>query len=654
MALPGDVNINAFRARLIELKAALATISKFAAKEMIISKNSTSKARAVSKKTKQISKKNVSKTAVSQKANDRKKNKGNTIHHENSAKVDILKQEVLQLKEQLSSLAEPRDIDTIERMPPSERKKMEKSADKIGMKLKAGKNKSAPTKGSRRSKTSGKRNQKSAKSSDINTVANSKKSEKANALLSKHVAAGSSTIPLDNAKGKGFKVGQKIRIGNDQFSEERFIIGFGSIILDRPLEFPHVLGEPILVVKATAKELKQFHHRGIRLFITAKVIDVIIAKAAALGEKIVVGRAKQREFEARSLQKPLFCTLNVFNYNLGKSLVNPKLVGLTSTGKLVLGSSSANMQYFNEGFSISDLKAIFNKLDKDGDGTVDRQELLEALSGDDGNHSSSDIKPKKCKKQVDITRAVASAMLSSAAADADQDDDGILTWEEFLGFFLPQVARHGLPPAPQGFWRNSDWAVGLSESRIKSYWEVFNQEMSPITQEAPLTKVPGMCWELTSGKSRNDANKRFVIDTKVVHQWAVDEGIINEDTQMPTISFPDFIRFKIEYDPDNLEDYDSKNEASRMNDLKNAVNMFRRPPSPFIQSGEGTKIFEVIAGTENGYDDKIFVLTNRGELEVWNTKSDSIDYRMQILQPFGLNNITNVKKKRQLQSLVST
>ena len=155
------------------------------------------------------------------------------------------------------------------------------------------------------------------------------------------------------------------------------------------------------------------------------------------------------------------------------------------------------MQYFNEGFSISDLKAIFNKLDKDGDGTVDRHELLEALSGDDGN--DPDTKPKKYKKQVDITRAVASAMLSSAAADADQDDDGILTWEEFLGFFLPQVARHGLPPVPQGFWRNSDWA-GLPESRIKSYWEVFNHEMSSITQEAPLSKVPGMCWELRQVK----------------------------------------------------------------------------------------------------------------------------------------------------------
>ena len=74
------------------------------------------------------------------------------------------------------------------------------------------------------------------------------------------------------------------------------------------------------------------------------------------------------------MQKPLLYSERL-NYNLGNNLVNPKLVGLTSTGKLILGSSSANMQYFNEGFS-SDLKAIFNKLDKDGDGTVDRQELL--------------------------------------------------------------------------------------------------------------------------------------------------------------------------------------------------------------------------------------------------------------------------------------
>ena len=42
----------------------------------------------------------------------------------------------------------------------------------------------------------------------------------------------------------------------------------------------------------------------------------------------------------------------------------------------------------------------------------------------------------------------------------------------------------------------------------------------------------------------------------------------------------------------------------------------------------------------------MFVLTNHGQLEVWNTKSDLIDYSMQILQPFGINNITNVKTKK--------
>ena len=83
-----------------------------------------------------------------------KKIKAKTIHHvaqhhESTVKVDVLKQEVLQLKEQLASLAEPRDVDTINRMNPNERKKMEKSAGKIGVNLKGGKSsnkKDAPSK----------------------------------------------------------------------------------------------------------------------------------------------------------------------------------------------------------------------------------------------------------------------------------------------------------------------------------------------------------------------------------------------------------------------------------------------------------------------------------------------------------------------------
>ena len=100
----------------------------------------------------------------------------------------MLKQEVLQLKEQLASLAEPRDVDTINRMNPNERKKMEKSAGKIGVNLKGGKSsnkKDAPSKGNTRGRSKGKSKGKGSKKGKgtVNTVANSKKSDKANAVI---------------------------------------------------------------------------------------------------------------------------------------------------------------------------------------------------------------------------------------------------------------------------------------------------------------------------------------------------------------------------------------------------------------------------------------------------------------------------------------
>ena len=101
------------------------------------------------------------------------------------------------------------------------------------------------------------------------------------------------------------------------------------------------------------------------------------------------------------------------------------------------------MSCFGEGFSIGDLKSIFESLDKDGDGTLDRNELQHAA------------KQLSFGKKVDLTKSVASAMLMSAAAKADEDEDGLLSWEEFLAFFQPtaSIAKNG---APDGLWRTSD------------------------------------------------------------------------------------------------------------------------------------------------------------------------------------------------------
>ena len=105
---------------------------------------------------------------------------------------------------------------------------------------------------------------------------------------------------------------------------------------------------------------------------------------------------------------------------------------------------------------------------------------------------------------------------------------------------LSQVAKNGLTQAPQGLWRSRMGNV-VNGKNINAYWEVFSQDMNVITQEVPLNKVPGICWELTSNKSaskRNANANKTNIDTNLVHQWALNEGIISESSKIPTMPFP--------------------------------------------------------------------------------------------------------------------
>ena len=65
--------------------------------------------------------------------------------------------------------------------------------------------------------------------------------------LEQTIVAGTVKIPMTDSDTKGFKAGQKIIVGDGEFAEERFVIGLGSLILDRPLEYGHRRGEPIVV-----------------------------------------------------------------------------------------------------------------------------------------------------------------------------------------------------------------------------------------------------------------------------------------------------------------------------------------------------------------------------------------------------------------------
>ena len=64
--------------------------------------------------------------------------------------------------------------------------------------------------------------------------------------LPEYVPAGSSILPIDNAEAKGFKIGQKIKIGHGPFTEVRIIVGFGSINLNLPTKYEHRLNETVV------------------------------------------------------------------------------------------------------------------------------------------------------------------------------------------------------------------------------------------------------------------------------------------------------------------------------------------------------------------------------------------------------------------------
>ena len=65
-------------------------------------------------------------------------------------------------------------------------------------------------------------------------------------FLNQELPVGTSIVPMDNAVGKGFQVGQKVIIGEGRNQEVRIVTAFGSLILDHPLEYYHPKGEKIV------------------------------------------------------------------------------------------------------------------------------------------------------------------------------------------------------------------------------------------------------------------------------------------------------------------------------------------------------------------------------------------------------------------------
>jgi surface protein len=80
-----------------------------------------------------------------------------------------------------------------------------------------------------------------------------KKSEPLKYTVTKKIPKGNK-IEIENPESHGFKIGQKIEIGTGENKEIRTIVGFGSLILDRPLTKDYPENTVITVVEEPIKK----------------------------------------------------------------------------------------------------------------------------------------------------------------------------------------------------------------------------------------------------------------------------------------------------------------------------------------------------------------------------------------------------------------
>ncbi|KAJ8613515.1 hypothetical protein CTAYLR_002201 [Chrysophaeum taylorii] len=186
---------------------------------------------------------------------------------------------------------------------------------------------------------------------------------------------------LRKEENDGWRIGFKARVGSARGTEERFVAGIGehALLLNKPLTFNHAAGETAVMVRPSSDERKLFHSAQLIMFIHLQVLVPAIEMAAKQGQAIIEAREAQREFEARPVPRPVYLAHQVFSRS-GAKLVSvvPRL------GLLLLRETTdrERLVSFAEGFTLSDLRRLFDRINVSGSGHIALHELSAAVADD--------------------------------------------------------------------------------------------------------------------------------------------------------------------------------------------------------------------------------------------------------------------------------
>lgn len=192
------------------------------------------------------------------------------------------------------------------------------------------------------------------------------------------------TETVSKASRQKWRVGYKVRISSAAGMEEPLIreIGEDSLHLMRPLTFNHAAGSVAVMVRPSADERRLFKSAQLILFIHNEILVPAIDSAVLQGEAIIEARVAQSEFESRPIPLSVYYAHPVFVRHAAKLFGAVPRLGTLVLRESTHGGNHEDMVSFDEGFTLSDLRRLFDRINASGSGRITQHELRVAFADD--------------------------------------------------------------------------------------------------------------------------------------------------------------------------------------------------------------------------------------------------------------------------------
>ena len=297
-------------------------------------------------------------------------------------------------------------------------------------------------------------------------------------VLDVDAAAGATRVSVKSMAG--FVVGHKLRVGTGAAAEERLITGFGSLVLAEPLARPHAAGSPVVMLRPSPDETKRFRTWQLRDFVRRSILEPMVAVASAEGQRVVNARRSQVVFARRPVEKHVFSLAVASAKQLPGAPVADRdpgagaacLAALPTLGQVLVASPAApfGVTVAREGVAMARLRRFFDAADLAGSGALAAADIESALHDARGRHLLGQDAP-----------AAAPGLLADirAALGEGRAGEPTLDWGAFVALFRPDAG----PP------KEANAAASFSLLAGSAAWDLGGLERDTGVEESELAEI---------------------------------------------------------------------------------------------------------------------------------------------------------------------